>query len=168
MHLRLGDILAEQGFLNEGQIERILQQQKRGGEPFGVLCERLYDIPPETIEQAWVTQYISITRRVDPRTETYHEAALDLVSRRQAWQFRVLPIRFDGEELMVATTGKHLRRALRFVTKFIGVPVYLVIAEPAAMGEVLCKRYPLAGMTPKSIDDDALDRLLALAKSGAG
>ena len=64
----------------------------------------------------------------------------------------------------MATTPQHLRRALRFVTRFIGVPVYLVIADPLLLGETLCTRYPLGGMTPCSVNDQALDHLLAMAR----
>jgi len=83
-----------------------------------------------------------------------------LISRRQAWQFRVLPLRFDGRELMLVTTRTHLCRALRFATAVMCVPVYLVLATPAALGEALCRHYPLPGMTPQSVYDDASDRLL--------
>lgn len=160
-YLRIGDLLVRRGLLKVEQVLRALDVQKKNGEPFGVICERLFDISPESIEEVWATQYISITRKIDPRIESIDPAALELVSRRQAWQFRLLPIRWDGDELMVATTGAHLRRALRFTTRFLGVPVYFVIADPRALGESLCKHYPLAGMTSASIDDSTLDEMLA-------
>jgi hypothetical protein len=160
-YLRIGDLLVERGILSKEQVHDILDEQKSSGEPFGAICERLFDVSPETIEEAWASQYISITRKVNPAIETIDQKAVELVSRRQAWQFRVLPIRWDGRELMVATTPAHLRRALRFVTRFLGVPVYLVIADSRALGDALCRHYPLAGMTPASIDDGALDHLLS-------
>lgn len=161
MHLRLGDVLIERGVLTSEQVAAALDEQKATGKPFGVICERLFGVPPEAIEDAWAAQYVTITRKIDPRTEHFDDRVHDLVSRRQAWQFRVLPIRYDGEELMMATTARHLRRALRFATKFIGVQVFFVMVDPDALGEVMCKRYPLAGMTPQSIDNDVMGRLLA-------
>lgn len=167
MQVRLGDVLVGRGVLTTSQLEEALRLQRVTHEPLGVICERHFHVEPEIIEQAWEVQYLHLTRRLDPRVETFEDRALDLVTRRQAWQFRVLPIRFDGEELMMATTARHLRRALRFATKFIGVPVFLVVADPLALGEALCRRYPLAGMTPQSIDDDSMDRLLSMAKNAA-
>ena len=63
--------------------------------------------------------------------------------------------------MIIATTQQHLRRALRFATNVIGVPVFFVMAEPAALGRALCARYALPGMTPESVDDDTIDRLVA-------
>jgi len=160
MELRLGQVLIEQGVLSESQVQRVMRRQEDSGEPFGLLCEEMFDVPPEAIERAWATQYASLTRTVDPAREAFDSAALELITRRQAWQFRVLPMRFDGRELMMATTRSQLRRALRFATNVLGVPVYLVLADPRALGEALCRHYPMAGMSPQSVDDEAMDLVL--------
>lgn len=163
--MRLGELLVQVGVLTATQIDHILSVQRETGEPFGVLCERLAGVDPVAVEEAWATQYAQLTRHVDPALESFDPEATGLVTRRQAWQFRVLPIRFDDEELMLATTRRHLRRALRFATNVLVVPVYPVLTEPLALGEGLCRHFPLPGMTPASVDDDALDRLLTLARS---
>lgn len=163
--MRLGEVLVEAGILTAEQVQRILAIQHDTHEPFGLLSERLFRVDPADVENAWATQYAQLTRQIDPSIQSYEERALDLVTRRQAWQFRVLPIRFDGEELVLATTRRHLPRALRFATKIIGVPVMLVLADPMALGEALCKRYPLPGLTPRSIDDESLDGLAERVRS---
>jgi hypothetical protein len=89
--------------------------------------------------------------------EVYDTEAAGLVTRRQAWQFRILPLRFEGRELLIATTQQHLRRALRFATNVIGIPIFFVMAKPKALGQALCKRYPLPGMTPELVDDDVIE-----------
>jgi len=167
MELRLGELLIESGVLNEQQVREILARQRRTGEPFGLLAERLFSVDPAAVETAWARQYALIARKVDPQVEVYDEQALGLVTRRQAWQFRVLPIRFEPAELMLASTQLHLRRALRFATNVIGVPVFLVLAEPHALGAALCRHYPMPGMTPDSIVDDGMDRLLRTIRSRA-
>lgn len=166
MDLRLGDILVSRGVLSEAQKHEALVYQADRAEPFGSICERLFNIEPSEIEEAWAVQYVELTRKVDPRNEVYEDAALELITRRQAWQFRVLPIRFDEHDLMICTTAQHVRRALRFATNFLPVPVYMVIADPLPLGEAMCARYPIAGMTPSSVNDDAMDRLLDLVRSG--
>ncbi len=167
MELRLGHVLIEQGVLTERQVECILLRQGETGQPFGLLCEEMFHVPPETIERAWAMQYASLTRTIDPAREPMDSAALELITRRQAWQFRVLPIRFDGRELMLATTRTQLRRALRFANNVLGLPVYLVLADTRALGEALCRHYAMPGMSPQSIDDDAMDHLLSQRRMSA-
>ena len=161
MEVRLGQVLIESGVLSVEQSEQILDEQDRTGEPFGLLCERLFGIDPETVERAWALQYAGMARTIDPLGEPTDPLAMELVTRRQAWQFRVLPLRFDGRELMIATTKRHLRRALRFATGVLGVPAFIVLASSTGLGEALCRYYPQPGMSPTSVDDDYLDSLLS-------
>jgi hypothetical protein len=155
--IRLGQLLVESGVLTKTQVDQIVREQERSGEPFGLLAERLFGVDPQKIEEAWAKQYAGLTRTVDPAVEVYDDQSAGLVTRRQAWQFRILPLRFEGRELLIATTQQHLRRALRFATNVIGIPVFFVMADPRALGEALCKRYPLPGMTPESVDDEVID-----------
>ena len=165
--LRLGEILVQSGVLTAKQVDDLLHYQKQTHKPIGWLAERKFGVDPDVIEDAWAEQYATITRTIDPEFELYSDEATQLVSHRQAWQFRVLPIRFDDSELIMATTRRHLRRALRFATNVIGVPVYFVMTEPIALGRALCERYALAGFTAESIDDDAsFAGLLEMTKNG--
>ncbi len=163
MELRLGALLVENGVLTQDQVDSILDVQGETAEPFGVLAERLHGVDPAEVEMAWSRQYARLTRLIDPSREVIDPRALDLVTRRQAWQFRVLPVRFDQVELMLATTPIHLRRALRFATNVLGVPIYMVMATPEDLGIALCEHYTLPGMTPRSVVDDGMDRLLNMA-----
>ena len=166
MEVLLGQMLIEAGILTEDQVQRVLDEQKQNGEPFGLLSEQLYGVDPAAIEDAWAGQYARITRSIDPEVEVFEDRAKDLITRRQAWQFRVLPIRFDAGQLMIATTQAHLRRALRFAVGVIGVPVFFVMAESEALGTALCRHYPWPGMTPQSVEDDGIDHLLTQANGG--
>ena len=162
---RIGEILVRRGVLTQQQVDQLLDYQQQTGRPLGWLAERHFGVAPAAIEEAWAEQYAGFARTIDPEFEVYADEAAQLVTRRQAWQFCFLPIRFDEGQLLVATTQQHLRRALRFATNVIGVPVFFVLAEPLALGQALCKRYPLPGLTPQSVeDDDALNALLDQAK----
>lgn len=160
MDNRLGQLLVEQGILTTDQVELILKHQRTSGKPFGLLCEHIFDVDPDLIENAWAAQYARIARKIDPEIEVYERRALELITRRQAWQFRILPIRFDDEELMIATSQEHLRRALRFAVNIIGLPVYLVMADADKLGTALCRFYELPGMTPDLIKNQTLSHLL--------
>lgn len=160
MKLRLGQMLVESGVLTEVQVQTVLEHQQESHRPFGALCEELFGLGPKVIENAWARQYAMTTRTIDPRFEVFDPAVRDLLTRRQAWQFRVLPVRFDDRELMVATSARHLSRALRFVQNALGVPTYLVLADPQRLGEALSLHYPLPGMTASCVDDLAMDQLI--------
>jgi hypothetical protein len=163
---RLGQILVNAGVLTERQLEQVLDEQRMNGHPIGVICERMFQVPPQTIERAWADQYVELSRTIDPAVEVYEGRAIDLVTRRQAWQFRVLPIRFDQHELLIATTRDDLGRALRFATNIIGLPVFFVMAAPDALGEALCRHYPIPGMSA-SLGDGTMKRYLDMLSPAA-
>lgn len=148
MTIRLGDLLVKRGVITTAQRDSILDYQRLTGRPFGELAEKIYGVREAVIESAWAEQYAGLSKVVDPRREAVDPEVLPLIDRRQAWQFRMLPLRFDGAELMVCTTEKHLVRALRFAGWKIRAQCFFVMAEPQALGEALTRYYPMAGMSP--------------------
>lgn len=151
MTIRLGDVLVKRGVITPAQRDSILDYQRLTGRPFGELVEKLFSVRESAIESAWAEQYAGMARLVDPRAESVDPEVLPLIDRRQAWQFRMLPLRFDGPELMVCTTEKHLVRALKFAGWKIRAQCYFVLAEPQALGEALARHYPMAGMSPEIV-----------------
>lgn len=146
MGFRLGELLVQQGLLSEEDVESILDAQRRSGRPFGQLAERMFGLTPSQVEAAWAEQYRGLAPHVDPVTEGWDPTVQGLVSRRQAWQFRVLPIRRNGCELTIATTTENLPRAARFAAWHFGEPIYFVIGEAARLEQALALRYPLPGV----------------------
>lgn len=151
MAIRLGEVLVRRGLLSHEQVERIVDEQSRWHRPFGVLAEEMFGLSVDDVEQAWAEQYAHLTQNVDVRQHAPDPRALQMVDRRQAWQFRVLPLEFDGDELMVATTRDHLARSLRFVSRCLATPCYLVLTEAKMLGEALMQHFPMAGMTPDMV-----------------
>jgi hypothetical protein len=151
MTVRLGDLLVDRGFLTEGQRAEILRRQRTDHRPFGALAERMYGVGPDVVEQAWADQFAEITSRVDPRRERIDPEALSMIERRQAWQFRVLPLRFEEDDLVMCTTREHLVRALKFTGWRIPRRCHFVLAEPLALGEALMRYYRLEGMNPAMV-----------------
>ncbi|MCH2136794.1 MAG: hypothetical protein MK101_09475 [Phycisphaerales bacterium] len=145
MESRLGDVLVNKGVLNAGQVDRVLAEQGRTGEPFGVLCERLYNVHPRDVEAAWGEQYARLTMRIDPATECFDPAVQGMINRRQAWQFGCLPVRWDGAEVMVATCEENLVRAHRFCLRTLSASVFLVLCEAEDLVTALHRWYPLPG-----------------------
>jgi hypothetical protein len=110
-------------------------------------------VSPNAVEKAWAEQYAAIAPLVDPRTYNVQPRALEVINRRQAWQFRVLPLEFQGPNLVACTTQEGLVRALRFTGWRLGHQVQFLICQPTALGEALCEHYPMAGMTPASVSE---------------
>ena len=142
--LRIGQILIEQGVLSEQQVFEILEAQKHRGLPFGVLAERMFDVTVESIEQAWIEQYYRFTGTIDLTKQKVDTDALLLINRRQAWQFELLPIRFEETgELLMAASRARLARAVTFVANRIKPLAYFRIAESNQLRSFLKKHYPM-------------------------
>ena len=162
MVLRIGELLVAQGVLDESQVEQVLEIQRKVPEPFGSICERLFGVSPRTIEGVWSEQYARLSRVWSRSDLDFDPTVSDLVSSRQAWQFRVVPIRFDDGALMLATTKRHLARALRFATNVIRYPAIFVILESEDLASELLDRYPMRGMDAKFVDGDRLETAMWL------
>ena len=139
----IGQLLIEQGVLTEAQVEHVLKVQKMSHRPFGDLAERLYGINPRAVEDAWVEQYLRTVGVVDLDEQEIDTECLRLLSRRQAWQFHVLPLNREEQSLQMATSAQDLVRSVNFSTRRIDEPVHFLIAERSQLREFLMKHYPV-------------------------
>jgi len=141
--IQIGQLLIEQGVLSLQQVDHILKVQKLSGRPFGDLAERLYGVDPRAIEDAWVEQYLRLVGTVDLDDQKIEVDCLRLLNRRQAWQFHLLPMNRDKENMNVATTKENLVRAVNYSSRKFDEPVYFVIAENKQLRDFLMKHYPV-------------------------
>ena len=151
MPLRFGDVLVNSGVLTAEQRDQVVEEQRLVARPLGELAERMFGVDPGTIEQAWATQYESLAGVVDPTEMDIDPDAANCVTARQAWQFKVLPLRFEDGELMLCTPRENLPRALRFAATQLAESCFLVVAEPGPMAEVLQRLYPMPGLGPETL-----------------
>ena len=141
--IQIGQLLIEQGVLTNKQVEHILRVQKVSHRPFGDLAERLYNISPQAVEDAWVQQYLRMVGTIDLDDQKFDEQCLRLLNRRQAWQFHLLPISRGDENLNIATDAESLVRAVNFSAKKLDEPIYFQIAERAQLKDFLMRHYPV-------------------------
>lgn len=144
-HKKIGEILVKRGVLTQTQCQRVLDEQTRCHRPFGELAEVMFCVPPKALEDAWAEQYESVTAHVDPRTERVDPTVLMQLTRRQAWQFRLVPLRMDGSELLICTCREHLPRAVRFAYQHFGTGCYFVLTDKEKLAEALSMYYPMDG-----------------------
>jgi len=134
------------GVLTGQQVETVLQEQRRTGRPFGVIVERLFNVNPTVLDRAWAEQYAANSSPVDPATERCDLEVVQTVTRRQAWQFKILPLRRDaGGDVMVCTSKENLPRALRFAYGHFGPCCYFVVCDEEKLIDALEKRHPMPG-----------------------
>ncbi|HZW11323.1 MAG TPA: hypothetical protein VFF69_15575 [Phycisphaerales bacterium] len=145
MKVRLGDVLVRMGVLSESEREEVLAAQRSSGRPFGVLAEELFGVSPRDVERAWAAQYAELSGRVDLGRQATDPDVLSLVERRQAYQFQVLPLRFEGRELVVATSESALPRAMRFAGWALGEACSFVVASDGELMDHLSRAYPARG-----------------------
>ena len=150
--IRIGQILIEQNVLTEQQVFEILEAQRKHNLPFGVLAERLFDVTIDTIERAWIEQYHRFTGSLDLKTQRVDAEALQLINRRQAWQFEILPLHYEPTgELLMAASRSRLARAVTFVANRFKPVVYFRIAESEQLREFLKQHYPMPEVTQEII-----------------
>jgi hypothetical protein len=144
--IRIGQLLVAQGVLNEEQVEQIVERQREVGRPFGDLAERMFEVDPDAVERAWIDQYLGFGTEADLNEQHIEEEVLELLTRRQAWQFRILPLRREEDELIVATSREHFRRAVNFAWRRLEEPLYFLIVPPAQLEQYLMHHYPWPGV----------------------
>jgi len=146
MTIRLGELLVEQGAMTSEQCEEILAYQKKHPRPFGVIAEERFGILPGDVEQAWASQYAMIAPRIDPLSIEVHEQTLALLSKRQAWQFGLLPVLEHDGEIEFVTSMECLARALRFVGWRMTEHCSFAICDLHTLKLGLAMHYPFEAM----------------------
>lgn len=171
MRKPIGSLMVDKGVLSPEQLAQVLERQRTTHRPFGEIAEEMFGVKAKDVERAWSEQYAATTRWIDPSTERIDPAVRELVSRRQAWQFRVLPVGYDGSELMVCTTQEGLVRAMNFAARQLPVTCYFVLSKLEPLAEALMRHYPMEGMSREVLLGEnvpSLSPALALARAGGG
>jgi hypothetical protein len=145
MRVRLGDVLVRMGVLSGAERDEVLAAQSSSGRPFGVLAEELFGVSPRDVERAWAAQYTELSGLVSLAAQHSDPEVLPLIERRQAWQFQIVPLRFEGRELVVATSESALPRAMRFAGWALGEACSFVVASDDELAEHLSRAYPGRG-----------------------
>ena len=153
MGIRLGELLVEHGAISVAQRDEILEIQKHTPRPFGVIAEEHFGVSPGDIEQAWAEQYAMIATRVDPLALEINEQTLALISKRQAWQFGLLPVLEHNGEIEFVTARECLARALRFVGWRMSEECAFGICDLHTLKLGLSMHYPFGALDAGTADE---------------
>jgi len=150
--LRLGELLVDMGAMRPEQRDTVLERQRDSARPFGVLAEELFGVDPGVVEDAWAQQYTVIAPRLDPRRIEPDPDLLALVTRRQAWQFGLVPVWADDRAMVGVTSAPFLARAMRFVGWRLEHDVSFALCTPEQLVEGLERHYPIDGFGSGMLD----------------
>lgn len=146
IHARIGEILRDHGQLTDEQIAFILDQQQHNHYPFGELAQRHCGVTTTAVERAWTQQYLGYGTLVDLAKEKINPAVMKAFTRRQAWQFRLLPLRCEDGRMVVVTTAHRLPRAAAFAWRRLSGPVFFLVADADQVDQFLQRFYPWPAM----------------------
>jgi len=153
---RIGERLVRNGSITSEQLQAALRKQEETGQPLGLICEEMFGLDPRIVECAWAEQYEELVADLEPRLRSFDAECVRLVSRRQAWQFAVLPLRYEDGALVVATIAPRLAQARRFMSTVVPGGVVLVVTDARSLARALARHHPFPGM-----DASVLTRRLA-------
>lgn len=141
--VRLGELLVELGQLTPAQVLHILDVQAVTHRPFGDLAERLFGVSPRVVATAWADQFARQTPPQDVADQPCDPKCLRLVTARQAWQFRLVPMRREFGHLLVAVEGERLLNAVNFAGRMLPVSPCFLLAERRSLRSLLMRHYPV-------------------------
>jgi hypothetical protein len=141
---RLGSLLVELGFIDDGQLESALEEQQRTGKRLGKILVDASVITEDRLVHA-LSRQLGI-EVCDPLMTHIHQRVLDLIPVEVAHQYRVLPMAMrredTGDILFVATSDPLNKNALSAIRSVAGGRrVRWLIAGETEMELALARHY---------------------------
>jgi hypothetical protein len=127
----IGHHLVRRGVLTPRQVRAVLCEQQTCALPFGAIAETRFGVDPDAVVAAWAEQYAGLQTACDLDQEPTGPAARSLLTRRQAWQRSLLPLRIEPGAVVCATSIAALPRAATFAWRRLAMPVDLRLAAAA-------------------------------------
>lgn len=137
---KIGQILVDLGFLTDDQLEAVLQeQQQQPGTLLGKVAEDMGLITDEQLVQALAEQMrmqtVSLSEiELDP-------AVLQRVTETMAQLYRIVPIKFEGNTLTVATCDPQNLTIQDELRTFLGYDIAMVVATEREVLQTVARFY---------------------------
>jgi type IV pilus assembly protein PilB len=167
---RIGQILVDLGFINDDQLEMLLEEQHQNpGELIGKIAEDMGLISDDQLVQALAEQMsmqVVQLEEIEPPEET-----LALVTETMASLYRIIPIHFDSNRLTIATCDPQNLRMQDELRQFLGHEIRMVVCTEREVQAALARYYSSATESVESIVkelEDDLDLKKAAEELAAG
>ena len=169
---RIGQILVDLGFLNEEQLELVLEeQQQRPGELLGQIAISSGVITDDQLAQALAEQMsmqvISLSDMVIPPD------VLSQITEPMAQLYRIIPISFKEETLTIAMCDPQKLSIIDELRSFLGYDIRAVVATERDILRSLDRYYSVGGESVETLiagmeqDEELMAAVQALEGSGA-
>jgi len=143
---RIGTLLVERGVLDESQVQRILEAQEVRHQPFGKVAHEMFGVDESAIWEAWAEQVGPTCKPVELEHEPSDPEALAIVSVEEAWRLRILPLRREGGNLVVATTVTDLPEAASLLNGRVEGALRFVIPERRELEQRIVADYRIVAV----------------------
>ncbi len=160
---KLGQIFVDLGFIDDNQLEMLLEEQResRSSELLGAIAQSLNLITDDQLAQAlaeqWNLQVFSVAEVEVPK-ET-----LDYVSETMAQLYRIIPVVFKDDTLVIATAEPQKLQVLDELRNFLGYEIRPVVTTDREIDDALKKYYHSGESISSLIDDIETDQSLVKA-----
>jgi type IV pilus assembly protein PilB len=164
---RIGQILLDLGFVDEQQLETMIEEQSsRGGLLGGIgVALGFYDEDQlgEALAEQWGTTFVSLyDRQIDPEV-------LALISEPMAQLYRVVPLSLDGNKLTIASWEPQKIQIADELRTLLGYDIQVYVATETDIEKAIEKHYSSDTDSVESLVDDLeQDDELAAAAAAAG
>ena len=153
---RLGDILIDEGFITENDLNEALDKQKQSNKRLGQVLKDLGIVTEEEIAKA-LNQQLGFLLLTEADKENIDDEVINLLDDDFIKDNRVFPIRQEGQVLILAMENPQDIVALDEVKQDTELDVVPRIATPTEMNELI-----EANLGKQSIDQllDSMDELM--------
>jgi type IV pilus assembly protein PilB len=162
---RIGQILVDMGFINDDQLEMLLEEQQRQpGEKLGKIAEELGLITDEQVAQALAEQLHM--KVIDLEDFKLTEDVKGAITETMAQLYRVVPIELDDFSLTVATCDPQNLTIQDELRTFLGLDIRMVVGTERHITGMLEKHYNAGGESVERLveqleNDEDLKRMAA-------
>ena len=137
---RLGDVLIEQGLVDETAVKQALREQRRTGELLGEVLVRLGFVTEIDIAGAIVTQFALPYLRLSQYD--IEPGAFNTFSKQMMRQYRFIPLDRMGGVLPIAVGGLLNEDVLNELEKVAGCKILVYITTQSDIRDALDRAFP--------------------------
>jgi type IV pilus assembly protein PilB len=147
---KIGQIFVDMGFINDDQLQLLLEeQQQQPGALLGKLAEDMALITDEQLAQALGEQ---MNMKVVSIGDTQiSKELLERLTETMAQLYRVVPVRFDGHRLTVATCDPQNLTIQDELRTFLGLDIEMVVATERELKAALDRFYSSESLSVEKI-----------------
>jgi hypothetical protein len=142
----IGQILIERELLDHEAVQQVIEQQALDRRPFARIVADWFGIEETEVYQIVAEEMAQDLVEVNPAQEALDPEARRMLSAREAWEHLMLPLRFENDVLLCATTPETLPGALRVAQQNFDQPFRLLLSPVRSLEQIISECYDYNGV----------------------